>query len=179
MNRGLLAGVLVGAAAVVGLLLWSRPASAPVEAVAPTTGGPTTTAPVVVAPAPAAKAAPAPSGAAVAPTATAPSGGVVGPPSAPASATNSAVLPPAGAPLTKQEKIEKLAPALPDLEQKVARLRKEADEEERQGHADVAKEKRVAADRNERRLGEIRAALAEGKLPPGYVNSSSTDKSKE
>jgi hypothetical protein len=88
---------------------------------------------------------------------------------------------PAAAPtaLTRQEKIDRLAPGVPALTEQVTRLRKEADEEERKGHLDAAKEKRVAADRHERRLGEIRAALDGGKLPPGFVNPTSTDHVKE
>jgi hypothetical protein len=74
------------------------------------------------------------------------------------------------APLTKQEKLDHIAPALPDLERRVTRLREEADRDEHAGNLEAAKLKRVAADRQEQRLAQIRAAVSAGELPPGFVN---------
>ena len=93
-------------------------------------------------------------------------------PTGPAGAGGKIANVPAAVPLSKQEKLDLLAPLVSDLEQRVARLRHEADEDERAGHADAAKLKRVAADRHEHRLGEVRSALANGELPPGFVNPS-------
>jgi len=177
MKRVLLVGGLLAAAGAVALLAWPRSSAGPIETAAAPAAAASATAP---APAPQATAASAPQSVSPAPGAPAASmpPGMAPPAPGPATAANT-FKPSQAPPLTKQEKLEGLAPAVPDLEQRVARLRKEADEEEKQGHADAAKEKRVAADRSEKRLGEIRASLAEGKLPPGFFNSSSSDKSKE
>jgi hypothetical protein len=177
MKRFVLVGGLALAAAVVALLLL-RPTVSPIA-------DPPAASPVVAAGAPAATVAPvahavaAPPAPTAVPSASAPASpsGVVAPPSGPAPP----VAAPAAAPaaMTRQEKIDRLVPGVPALAEQVTRLRKEADEEERQGHLDAAKEKRVAADRHERRLGEIRAALDDGKLPPGFVNPTSTDHAKQ
>lgn len=163
-----LVGGLIAAAAAIALLVWPR-AAAPVDVPAPAAVVPATAA--APSPAAAAKLAPPPS---------APAAAAVDDPQHPGVPPGAKqVVVPAPAPFTKQEKLNGLGPLVPDLEQKVAWLRKQADDDEHQGNLDAAKLKRVAADRNEKRLGEIKAALAEGKLPPGFVNPTSTDKSKE
>lgn len=166
-----LVGGLIAAAAVIALLVWPR-AAAPVDVPAP----------AAVVPAPAAASPPsAPAAAAkLAPPPSAPAAAAVDDPQHPGVPPGAKqVVVPAPAPFTKQEKLNGLGPLVPDLEEKVAWLRKQADDDEHQGNLDAAKLKRVAADCNEKRLGEIKAALAEGKLPPGFVNPTSTDKSKE
>ena len=169
MKGLLLVGGLIGAAALIAFLVWPRPA-APVDASAP-----------AVAPAAAVPATTPPTAAATAPSpSSAPTAAAIDDPQHPGAPVGAKqVVVPAPAPLTRQDKLNGLSPLVPDLEQKVAWLRKQADEDERQGHLAAAKLKRVAADRNEKRLGEIKAALADGKLPPGFVNPTSTDKSKE
>jgi len=169
MKRLVLVGGLVAAAVVVVLLLLPSPTAAPVDA-APK--------PMVAASTPSPTATPTAHPAATPPPATPPpSADDAQHPGAPPGARVTTA--PEAVPLAKQEKLALLAPAVTDLEKRVTQLRHQADDDDKAGRADEAKRKRVAADRHEKRLGEIRASLAAGQLPPGFANPSSNDKPAE